>query len=183
MKKLLLSVALLIAATLSAQTAPDNYDGGSALRAAILKSKNKQTSAKSKSKTKHVVIKQVQPPTHTEAETQYYLIYKEESPSYLRKLLASEYWQKQKEIAHNAEIESDRLYAEQAPQRKEDSIARVEKQNQLEQKQKITMLKYKHAQDSIKSKRATEDNAYIEEQKRQQKENNSFKNRFLNIRH
>lgn len=128
MKSILLALLLVFTINLSAQTTPNGYDGGSELQKAILKSRSKQTT-KTKKPVKHVVtVTELQPPAHTKEEANYYLIYREESPSYLRKLVASDYWKAQQKIADQEEMKG---YAERVEKRKKDSLAQEEirKQN------------------------------------------------------
>lgn len=164
MKKLLLTVALLIATTVTAQT-PTNYDGGSDLQKAILKTKSKQPASK---KTTTVTVTELKPPARTKEETTYFLLHKEEAPSYLRKLVESDYWKQQQKIAEVKEMEG---YAERVEKRKQDSI----KDEEIRKHNIIAMEKMKkdtqaasRRQDSIAN---AEREKYLEEQRRQQKAN------------
>lgn len=127
MKKLFLSLALLIATTITAQNAPTNYDGGSDLQKAILKSRSKTTTPKKQTANK-VVVTELKPPARTKEETAYFILHKEDSPSYLKKLIASDYWKAQQNIAEQEEMKG---YAERVEKRKQDSITQEEirKQN------------------------------------------------------
>jgi len=170
MKKLLFAVALLIATTVTAQNAPSNYDGGSELQKAILKSRSKTTTSKNKvPKTTHkVVVTELQPPARTKEETLYYNIHKEESPSYLKKLISSDYWKAQQKIAEQEEMKG---YAERVEKRKQDSIT----QEEIRKQNVIAMAKMKketaealRKQDSISN---AEHQKYIDAQRSEQKKN------------
>ena len=171
MKKLFLTLLVIFTINLSAQTTPTGYDGGSELQRAILKSRSKQPAKKS-TKAKHIVtVTELQPPAHTKEEANYYLIYREESASYLRKLMASDYWKAQQKIANQAELESKRLYDEQAPQRKKDSIAKAEQIALQDKKRAESSAKFQRRADSLDAAYKKEREDYYNEQKRQQKAN------------
>jgi hypothetical protein len=176
MKKLLLllTVALLISTTMEAQSTPSGYDGGSDLQKAILKTKDKkQTKPENPStESKHIVtVTEILPPAHTKEEAKYYAFYNEESSSYLQKLMASEYWKRQVEIASQEELVN---YNERVEKRKKDSIAQedIRKQNvfAMEQIRKDTnaVLRKQDSINKISKERQ------LEEQRKQQKKNNSW---------
>lgn len=172
MKRLLFSLLFLLAVTIaSAQDEPANYDGGSALRAAILKAKNKKTTTKTKTAKHKVVVTEIKPPAHTKEEATYLMVRGEESSSYLHKLIASEYWKKQQESAALAQSNAKKLYDEQAPQRKADSIANAQAQEEKNKSRRESLIKVQHRADSIRAMRQREHDAYIERMKIEQKKN------------
>ncbi|MEO8515635.1 MAG: hypothetical protein ABI426_02770 [Flavobacterium sp.] len=170
MKKLLSAVLLLSTITLFAQKAPTGYDGGSELQKAILKAKSQsKTKGTKKSKTTHkIIVTELQPPEHTREEAQYYVLYREESPSYMRKLVTSDFWKQKEKVAEQAELVD---YDERVAKHKKDSIADEE----LRKQNVIAMAKIRkdtdsirHRQDSI-SKKERED--YLQRIREDQKKN------------
>lgn len=127
MKNLFILFVILFSITVTAQT-PVGYDGGNELYNAIKKTRQGNATPKPKTKKtkstkkKTVTVKQIKAPVRTPYEAAYYETYGTDCPSYLKKLMESEYWETQKKDALQAEIDSEKRHAEQ---RKLDSIEKI----------------------------------------------------------
>lgn len=129
MKKILTLVTLLSITTLTAQNVPSNYDGGSELQRAIIKvrenekSGKKTPTTKTQSNKKEVVVKKIEPPKRTKEEELYLILHKEDSPSYIRKLIESDYYKYQMNVAEQEEINYE---TQRIKKQNQDSIIREE---------------------------------------------------------
>lgn len=127
MKKIFILFVILFSITANAQ-APAGYDGGNELYNAIKKTRQGSTTTKSKTKktksTKKRIVTahKINAPERTPYEAAYYQTYGTDCPSYLKKLMESEYWEVQKKDAIRAEIDSEKRHTEQ---RKLDSIEKT----------------------------------------------------------
>ena len=126
MKKLLFAVALLIAATVTAQT-PTNYDGGSELQRAIKNAKNKKPAPKT---TKTITRVETTTVHETHEEKLYRIKYGHSHPDFVKRVLASKGYQD--EVAETKRLEAENEKRDIELQRKTDSINKdkVEKSKQ-----------------------------------------------------
>lgn len=189
MKKILSLATLLSITTLTAQNVPSNYDGGSELQRAILKVRENEKKGKkpstttTQSKKKEVVVQKIEPPKRTKEEELYLILHKEDSPSYIRKLIESDYYKYQINIAEQEEInhrallnekqrqdsliqeENRRIYEQQIKKREEehtyylnnrkqiDSLATLKNENDLKERAKQFEEYYKKSIEGYSKKK------------------------------
>lgn len=169
MKKVLfLSVAFLLVTVASSQTKPTNYDGGSELQNTIRKSKSKKTIKKTASDTTHVYSTETTYIPETSEEKLYRLTYGHSSPDYVKRVMESDAYKK--EVAENQRTEEIR-YQESKLRQQNDSIAKREKDLRDNQNLQDAIAKSRSKQDSIDAKNKSDRDAYLEDQKKQQKKN------------
>lgn len=175
MKKLIVLGTLLMSTFLSAQDQPDNYDGGSELFKEIQRVKKENPTGKSKVKKKPVkkhnyvvTHKYVKAPDRTPEEAAYYNTYGTDSPSYLKKLMNSEFWKLRKEEAERTSAASE---ARLRIQREQDSITTKHKNDSIAARQ----LKYKERverkNDSMVAVQKLKREQYLEKIREEQKNN------------
>lgn len=177
MKKLLFSLVLLFTVTIGfSQNAPAGYDGGSELQNAIRKAKNKKPAQKTKPAQKEkVVIIEKDVVLETPQEKLFREVNGYSHPDYVRRVTSTKAYADYVAETNRLEEERIRKYNEEAPKRRLDSIARIEKLAQDEQKRKEKILKLQKQQDSINKNAQKDRDAYIEKQKQEQKKNNRFR--------
>lgn len=100
MRVLLIMASLLLSSGIVAQERVVNYDGGADLIKMIEKI---QSGAKIKDDVKRD-LEIIRPPERTREETLFFILWGEESPSYLRRLVLSEYWKEKTKIAKQTEV-------------------------------------------------------------------------------
>lgn len=177
MKKLLFSLALLFITTTGfSQNTPAGYDGGSELQNAIRKTKGKKSTQKTKpAKKEKVVIVETGAVPETPEEKLFREVNGYSHPDYVRRVTSTKAYADYVAETNRLEEERIRKYNEEAPKRRLDSIAEIEKSKQSVlalEKQKKELIEFRKKEDSIeKAKR----NTYIEKQKQEQKKNNRFR--------
>lgn len=177
MKKLLFSLALLFTTTIGfSQNAPAGYDGGSELQNAIRKAKNKKPAQKTKSANKEkIIIVEKDVVLETPQEKLFREVNGYSHPDYVRRVTSTKAYADYVAETNRLEEERIRKYNEEAPKRRLDSIAKIEKLAQEELKRKEKILKLQKQQDSINKNTQKDRDAYIEKQKQEQRKNNRFR--------
>lgn len=161
----------MITISISAQKTTAGYDGGSELQNAIRKTKGKKTVKSPQKKKDKILVVETNAVPETPSEKYFRGINGYSHPDYVRRVTSTKAYSDY--VAETNRLENERIkkYNEEAPQRRLDSIAEIEKLAQEEKTRKDKILKFQKQQDSINKNIKSDRDAYIEKQKEEQKNN------------